>query len=435
MKTYESWGRYPKTTQKVHTMSWQTESLPSTKPLLAYGLGKSYGDACLNDGGTLLDTSRLNHLIAFDKQNGIFTCESGVTLAEILKFIIPHSWFLPVTPGLKYITVGGAISNDVHGKNHYQAGTFGHYLKRFELVRSDGSRLICSPSENTELFHATIGGIGLTGLITWAEFSLKKISSVYLETEQIVTKSLTEVLDLFNSSKDTYEYTIASIDSSAKGKNIGCGYFLRGNHEQKSPADLADTFHEPKITIPAPLPLSLLNKASIAAFNKFYYHRQFNKYKTIRTHYDTFFYPQDVVANWNYFYGPQGFIQYQCQLPPTAAKDALQEIFETTQKAGIASPLTTLKMLGPKSSLGHLSFPRQGYTLALDFPNTGQSLLKILDHLDTIVEKAGGRIYLAKDARMSPDMFKTSYPDWQNMIPYIDPAFSSSLWRRVTGKR
>lgn len=432
MKTYESWGRYPKTTQQVHVMSWRTEGLPTSKPLLAYGLGKSYGDACLNDGGTLLDTSALSHLIAFDKENGILTCESGVTLAEILKFIIPHGWFLPVTPGLKYITVGGAIGNDIHGKNHYHAGTFGHYLKQFELLRSNGQRLICSPTQNTELFQATIGGIGLTGLITWAEFSLKPMSSVYLEAQQIVTKNLAEVLDLFNSSKDTYEYTIASIDSSATGKHIGCGYFLRGNHEKKSSPDLSDVFHEPIITIPKPLPFSLLNHTTITAFNKFYYHRQLAKSKSMRMHYDAFFYPQDVIVNWNYLYGPQGFIQYQCQVPTTSAKETLKIIFETIQKAGIASPLTTLKMLGPKLSLGHLSFPYEGYTLALDFPNTGQSLLKVLNELDSITQKAGGRIYLAKDARTSPYMFKTSYPTWQNMLPHIDPAFSSSLWRRVT---
>lgn len=432
MKTYESWGRYPKTTQQAHPVRWRTDILPPAKPLLAYGLGKSYGDACLNDGGTLLDTSNLNHFIEFNAAQGTLTCESGVTLAEILSLIIPRGWFLPVTPGLKYITIGGAISNDVHGKDHAHAGTFGHYLTQFELLRSDGSRLLCTPTQHTELFNATIGGLGLTGLITWVQFSLIPISSVHMNAEQIVTRNFDEVFELFEQSKADFRYTIASIDSSATGKKIGCGYFLRGNHEKTTTPDLSDSFHTPKISIPSPLPASLLTKATIAAFNRMYYHRQLSKSKKMRMHYDAFFYPQDVVANWNYFYGPQGFIQHQCQLPPHTAKAALQEIFQTIQKAGIASPLTTLKMLGPKPSLGHLSFPREGFTLALDFPNTGAPLLKTLDALDTIVKQAGGRIYLAKDARMSPAMFRHSYPDWQKMLPHIDPAFSSSLWRRLT---
>jgi FAD/FMN-containing dehydrogenase len=434
MKRYESWGRYPTAKQDVEIVRWRHQPLPTQKPMLAYGQGKSYGDACLNDQGILLDTSSLNHFISFDADKGMLTCESGVTLAEILQLISPHGWFLPVTPGLKFITVGGAIANDVHGKNHLTAGSFGHYLKEFELARSDGSRLLCSPIQNTELFNTTIGGIGLTGLITWAKFSLKKISSVYLTSEQIVTKNLDEVIDLFAQSKDTYEYTIASIDSSAQAKKIGCGYFLRGNHQEASPVNLLDVFHKPKVTIPAPLPVSLLNSLTITAFNRFYYHRQTTKEKKMRLHYDTFFYPQDIVGNWNYFYGPPGFIQYQCQVPTQNAKQTLSEIFTTFQKAGFASPLTTLKMLGSKPSLGHLSFPQAGFTLALDFPNTGEKLLRTLNTLDTIVQKVGGRTYLAKDARMSPSMFKASYPTWQKIVPHIDPAFSSNLWRRITSK-
>lgn len=433
MRRYESWGRTPQAqTQEIQQISWQTEPLPHNKPLLAYGLGKSYGDACLNEHGTLLDTSRLNHFISFNKDTGTITCESGVTLADILKLTIPHGWFLPVTPGLKYITVGGAIANDVHGKNHYHAGTFGHHVKKFELLRSNGQRLICSPAQHPDLFYATIGGVGLTGLITWAEFSLKPITSVYMKAEQIVTKNLDEVLELFAASKENYEYLIASIDSSAGSSRIGCGYFLRGNHEQDK--DLTDVFHEPKATIPAPLPISLLNRASISLFNTVYYHRQFKKSVISRMHYDSFFYPQDIISNWNYFYGPTGFIQYQCQLPPDKARQALLTIFTTIQKAKMASPLTTLKLLGNKPSLGHLSFPREGYTLALDFPNTGKDMLETLDELDAIVKEAGGSIYLAKDARMSAAMFAASYPHWQNMLPHIDPAFSSSLWRRVTNQ-
>lgn len=432
MSAFESWGRYPSGTKAAVYLNWRQENLPAQKNILPVGSGKSYGDACLNEGGQVISTKYLNHFIAFDATKGIITCEAGVTLAQVLQLAVPHGWFLLVTPGIKYITVGGAISNDVHGKNHHRAGNFAHHLLQFELLRSSGQRLICSPTENKELFQATIGGIGLTGLITWAQFSLKPISSVFIEAQQIVTKNFSECLSVMSESKETYEYVIASLDSSASGKSMGSGAVLRGNHSTQKDVTGSETVSAPLFSLPSPLPISAVNRFTTGIFNKLYYHKQLTKQKNWRVHYNPFFYPQDILGNWNYLYGPKGFLQYQCQLPNEGALGTLEEIFHTMQKNGFASPLTTLKILGEKKSLGLLSFPKPGYTLALDFPNTGKNLLDMFEKLDIIVQKNHGRLYLAKDARMSSDFFKNSYPNWQEFSRHIDPAFSSSMWRRLS---
>ncbi len=434
MTTYESWGRNPTASaQKIYELPWRTSPLPTGTSLLSYGLGKSYGDACLNNGGTLISTKRLNHFIAFNAQTGVLACETGVTLAEILALVVPHGWFLPVTPGIKYITVGGAIANEVHGKNHYRAGTFCHHLTKFELLRSDGSRLTCSPQENNELFRATCGGIGLTGLITWAEMKLKPIRSAYLESESVRTSGLGEVLNMFQELSSNYEYMIASINTNKSGEKIGAGYMLLGNHSQKSDPRLSqETVSVPRITIPAPLPFSLVNRLSATMFNALYYSRQLKKISAGSLHYDPFFYPQDAIGYWNYAYGPRGFLQYQCQVPAENAEAVLGELLQTVKKSGFVSFLTTLKKLGPQPSIGHLAFPHEGYTLALDFPHTGKNLLDMFSQLDEIVMSANGRLYLAKDARMPQDMFQKTYPAWTQMKPHLDPAFSSTMWRRLT---
>src|SRR5689334_21962311 len=232
-RTLESWGRFPEATQQATTLFWSSDSPPvpaSPGTVLAYGLGRSYGDVCLNDGGTLLLTERMDRFLSFDRETGVLRCEAGVSLDQILRLIVPAGWFLPVTPGTKFVTIAGAIANDVHGKNHNNAGTIGRYITQFELLRSDGSRQICSPTQNRDLFAATIGGLGLTGFITWAECKLIPIKNAFIQEESIQCSNLDEMVQLFAESDLSYQYTVAWIDCLAKGKQLGRGIFTRGNH-------------------------------------------------------------------------------------------------------------------------------------------------------------------------------------------------------------
>lgn len=429
-----SWGQYPPVTrQHVQPLYWRCAPLPKASSLLPYGQGRSYGDVCLNDGGTVIPTTYLNHFIRFDRTQGILRSESGVTLADILKLIVPAGWFLAITPGTKFVSVGGAIANDVHGKNHHRAGTFGHHVTRFELLRSSGERLTCSSNENSDLFRATIGGLGLTGLITWAEFKLKRVSSVFINSESIRVANIQEAIAILQSSQSTHEYAVASLDSTAPGKALGRGYVLRGNHATKlRPTTEHHFYREPLFTIPFNAPAGLMNRPLIALFNRLYYHRQLTHHAKKHMHYEPFFYPQDAIGYWNRLYGKHGFLQHQSHLPVATAAAAVRDILETTTKAGLASPITTLKLLGDIASPGILSFPRPGFTLALDVPNTGQPVYSLFEKLTTIVREAGGSIYPAKDARMSAEDFQAFYPHWQEFSRSIDPQFSSSLWRRVT---
>jgi len=434
MKRYESWGRYPQApAREVRTMFWRSDDLPIKEdglPLLAYGKGRSYGDVCLNEGGVLVDTEHLGRLIAFDDQKGLLRCEAGMGLDEILQVIVPRGWFLPVTPGTKYITVGGAIANDVHGKNHHKAGTFGRHVTQFELLRSDGQRLICSPTENGDLFRATIGGLGLTGFITWAEFRLMPISTAGIVEEKIRFANLDEFFAISGSSDKDYEYTVAWVDCLATGEHLGRGIFMRGNHA--AGGFPLDPNHGVRLAVPVDFPNFVLNPLSMKLFNEAYYNIQRQKEVKLITHYEPFFYPLDAVKQWNRIYGPRGFLQYQCVLPPSDGAEAIREIIRRIARSGNASFLAVLKEFGDVPSPGMLSFPRPGITLTLDIPFQGTPTLQLLAGLDGIVRQAGGALYPAKDARMSAENFQTFYPQWQEFSQYIDPHFSSSFWRRVT---
>lgn len=433
MNRFQSWGRYPKVEQEILAVRWRDETLPDSgdKSVLPYGLGRSYGDSCLNDGQALVETSGLNRFIAFDKKKGILRCEAGVTLDEILKLIVPSGWFLPTTPGTKFITVGGAIANDIHGKNHHVAGTFGCHVKAFELLRSDGARQRCTARTNTELFKATLGGLGLTGLITWAEFRLKKISNAWIDVESIKFESIAEFLKLSRESDKTWEYTVSWIDCVTQGESMGRGIFMRGNH---SPASvLSRKVHvDPKVTAPFNCPGFLLNAFSIKAFNTLYYSKQRSKRSNSRVHYDPFFYPLDVVNDWNRIYGTRGFFQYQFVIPFGGGQEAMELILRKITASKQGSFLAVIKTFGAKKSPGMLSFPQPGITLALDFPNRGESTFKLFKELDSVVDEAGGLLYPAKDARMSAELFQKTYPQWEAFSTFVDPKFSSSFWRRVT---
>ncbi len=434
LENYGSWGRYLKLyPSQVININWRSE-IPDfssfDKSVLAYGYGKSYGDSCLNEDGILLDTKGLNKFISFDQETGIIRCEAGVTLAEILDFSIPKGWFLASTPGTKYISVGGALANDVHGKNHHKSGTFGCHVKKFELVRSNGDRFICTPEDNSELFNATIGGLGLTGLITWVEFQLQKCPSAFIKLESIKFNSLQEFFEINKESEKYFDYTVAWVDTTARGSHIGRGLYSRGNHADPL-TDKLPGLPKPK-QIPMPIEGKFINRFTVNTFNKLYFNKQMYKIEKMITHYNPFFYPLDAVANWNLAYGKNGFIQYQFVVPHDKGQETIYDILKKISESGMSSFLTVLKTFGSIKSPGMLSFPREGITLAVDFRFDGEKTLKKLRELDVFVRNAGGVIYPAKDSRMPAEDFQAYYPQWKDFSQFIDPKFSSSFWRRVT---
>ncbi len=404
--------------------SQRSAALPDAAPLLAYGNGRSYGDVCLNAGGVLLQTRGIDRFIAFDETTGVLTCEAGVLLAEIITSFVPRGWFLPVTPGTRFVTVGGAIANDVHSKNHHRAGSFGCHVRRFELVRSDGSRRVCSPSENAEWFAATVGGLGLTGLITWVEIELKRLPGVEIEVAATRFEGLGEFFAINDAAEAHHEYTVAWVDCLAARPR---GIFLAGDHVAAMPSAAGKAPGGLPLG-PPQLPFSLINSLSLRAFNLAYYHRPLAA--SSRTHFLPFFYPLDGVPNWNRLYGSRGFFQYQFVVP-MAAREALADVLVAIARSGQGSFLSVLKTFGARKSPGLLSFPQPGVTLALDFPNRGAATLALFDRLDAIVGAAGGRLYAAKDARMSAEFFRKSNPRLDEFMRFTDPNFSSDFSRRV----
>lgn len=433
--TYESWGRYPSLPQTARRLHWRQASLPVTsadeETYLPFGNGRSYGDSCLTNNGVLLDTRGLDRFIMFNPETGRLRCEAGVLLADILALVVPQGWFLPVTPGTKYVTLGGAIANDVHGKNHHCAGTFGCHVRCFELLRSDGQRFVCSPTENAEWFCATVGGLGLTGIIVWAEIALQRIAhpAIYLET--IRFPNLAAFFELSASSDRDYKYTVAWIDCAAKGPKLGRGLFMRGN-QATALCPVQPPSPQRRLHVPLVPPLSLVNGLSLRLFNTLYYYKQSQSVTRSIVHYEPFFYPLDAIGNWNRIYGPRGFLQYQCVVPPVDSQLVIRDILQRIASAGSGSFLAVLKIFGDKFSPGLLSFPRPGVTLALDFPFQGNKTLNLLEQLDGLVAAAGGAIYPAKDARLSAARFRQFFPNWKNLLAFKDPRFMSNFWHRVT---
>jgi FAD/FMN-containing dehydrogenase len=429
-----SWGRVQGFSHEVIGLQSRFADMPelpdNLPSILPYGNGRSYGDSCLNAGGALLRTRQLDRFISFDPVTGVLACESGVLLDDILRLVVPQGWFLAVTPGTRFVTVGGAIANDVHGKNHHRTGTFGLHVHRFELLRSDGQRLLCSRNENADWFASTVGGLGLTGLITWAEIQLRRIGSPWMNTETIRYQTLDQFFELCEESDRDYEYTVSWVDCSGKGKKLGRGLFMRANHA--SAISAPDKYQSHTRTFPFVPPVSLVNSFSLKAFNSLYYHKQLRRQNISLQHYQQFFYPLDGILEWNRLYGPRGFYQYQCVIPIAASKDGITQLLREIGQSCMGSFLAVLKLCGSPISPGRLSFPQNGVSLALDFPNHGESLYRLFNRLDTIVREAGGRIYPAKDGRMPSELFRAGYPQWKSFKHFIDPRFSSSFWRRVT---
>jgi FAD/FMN-containing dehydrogenase len=436
VREYRAWGHTaagaPATIVPVVWRSEPPALADVPGELLPFAYGRSYGDSCLNAGGTLLDVAPLDRFIAFDNQTGLLQSEAGVTLAEILELVVPHGWFLPVVPGTKWVSLGGAIANDIHGKNHHRAGTFGAHVTRFELLRSNGERVCCSPAEHAPLFRATIGGLGLTGLILWAEIQLARTPGPAIAMDRIRFGGLEEFFQLCASDRD-FEYTVAWVDCLQRRGPLGRGIFMRGNHAAGLGRAFPPTDTSSGRDLPLSLPLTLLNRPMMSAFNALYYRGQL-RYKVSKTvPYEPFFFPLDAVPGWNRLYGPEGLVQYQCVVPDEAEHRHLRAVLAEVHRSREACYLAVLKVFGSIPSPGLLSFPRPGVTLAMDFAYRGEPTLRLLERLDAIVAAAGGAVYPAKDARMSGASFRRFFPRWESFAQHVDPRFSSSFWRRVTG--
>jgi len=399
------WGRYPAVDAAPVAFPNQrtlAQTLPETGPLIAFGNGRSYGDSAL--ASRFLPCRQRDRFLDFNPETGLLTCEAGVLLSEIIETFLPQGWFLKVTPGTKLITVGGAIAADVHGKNHHVDGCFGDTVQSFTLMLGDGQVVRCSRNENSELFRATCGGMGLTGIILEASFFLKAVPSNRIEQGTIKTANLDETFAAFERYAD-WPYSVAWIDCLAKGQSLGRSLLMVGKF-----APLGELAYSPRKTktVPWDFPGFTLNSLSVRAFNALYYGKVCSRISMAFAGVDSFFYPLDAINHWNRIYGRKGFVQYQFILPKAQSYAGLQEVLGTIADSGMGSFLAVLKLYGPSNG-NPLSFPLEGYSLALDF-KIQPGLFALLDRLDRIVLHYGGRIYLAKDARVSRETFEQGYP-------------------------
>ena len=377
----------------------------------------------------MLHTIALDRFISFDQASGILRCESGVTLQSILQLVVPQGWFLSCTPGTQYAAIGGALANDVHGKKHHAQGSFGHHVKAFELIRSTGEVLLCTPYLNADMFTATVGGLGLTGLLSWVEIQLIPVNNPWMWVESHRFSNLEHFWQLNQEAEQHWSYTVAWIDCLASGNSQGRGVLFTGKHAASQ--SQLPSYKESSRRVPFDPPVSLVNRLSLRSFNALYY-RQPVKPQGGLCHYAPYFYPLDAIQNWNRIYGYKGFYQYQCVLPPEVAREATAQLLGAIERSGQGSFLAVLKTFGSQPSVGMLSFARPGATLALDFPNLGDRTLNLFNRLDAIVSEAGGALYPAKDARMPASLFQSGFPSWEEFSNFIDPAFSSHFWQRVT---
>ncbi len=425
-----NWGKYPVVKTHFHTTSdiSQIQNIIKESPsIIARGNGRSYGDNSLNKEN-IYSTLRLNKFLSFDRENGIFECESGVILSDILDTIVPEGFFLPVTPGTKLITVGGAIGSDVHGKNNHSEGCFGDYVLDFRIITETGEIKTCSPQENSELFWNTIGGMGLTGIVISARFTLKLIETAYIRQRVLKAENLEEIFKYFDES-ESWTYSVAWIDCLQKGNKMGKSILMIGEHATLS--EIPDKWKQSplnskkksKLNIPFNFPSFVLNTFTVKAFNFLYYFKQRKKVINNIVDYDTFFYPLDAINNWNRIYGKNGFIQYQFIIPKEKGKEGMTEILKTIAQSGQGSFLAVLKLYRKSNPKAHNSFPIDGYSLALDF-KINKKLPALVNELDRIVESYNGRIYLAKDS-----MSKKSLIDYVK-IPETDK-FDSVQHQRI----
>ncbi len=396
---------------------------------LAYGNGRSYGDSCLLKSGSLVTMRANRRVLSFDPQTGLLHAEAGAMLSEIIAETAPYGWFLPVTPGTKFVTLGGAIANDIHGKNHHVQGTFGRHVVRLMLLRSNGRTRILEPGGRDPLFAATIGGMGLTGIILEASIRMMRVPGLDVVETATPFSSLDGFFELCAEADDRHDYVVAWIDQLATGRSEGRGVLLAGRHSEDGrfrPAPEA-----PRISVPFTPPVNLINQVTVSAFNRLYHFSKAHRRGTRRTGYDAYFYPLDAVGNWNALYGPNGFFQHQSVVPEEDAPRTVARLLQRSRESGHASFLTVLKRFGSLASPGLLSFARPGYTLTMDFANRGVETNALLAELDAITIAAGGAVNPYKDARMSATTFRKSFPRWQELEANRDPAFTSDFWERT----
>ncbi len=415
MRKIADWGNYPVVEADVSgfdSVGELREKLAVPGPVIAYGNGRSYGDSSLQR--RILQTRRLNKMLSFDEATGTLCCQSGVLLSEILDVFVPRGWFLPVTPGTKFITVGGAIAADVHGKNHHLDGSFGQHMLSLEVMRADGSMVECSPAKNASFFQITVGGMGLTGIILSATFRLRRIETAFIRQETVRAANLGDIMDGFEAS-GKWTYSVAWIDCLAKGESMGRSILMRGEHAKAG--DLVNPSHRyaplrPNagiaLDVPFAFPNFALNPWTMKAFNLAYYHKCRPGTHRAIVDYNHFFYPLDSIANWNRIYGKRGFTQYQFVIPKAAGREGMRTILSRITESGLGSFLAVLKLFGEQESV--ISFPMAGYTLALDFP-VSHAAMELFKELDAMVADHGGRLYLAKDSRMDAAMFEKTYPN------------------------
>ena len=435
------WGRYPRGQSSVIRPAQISQAVPPRAgQMIARGQGRSYGDAAMLAGGIVMLTDQLAHVAAIDEQRGVLKAEAGTTLAQVIDEFLPRGWFPAVVPGTKHVSLGGCVAADIHGKNHHRDGAFGEHVKEIELVLADGSRRRCSAAKDAELFWATLGGMGLTGIITEVTLQLIPVESSYLVVQHQQARDLDESFALLADSVWDDHYTVTWLDCLARGEKLGRGVLMRGHHAKviDLPAGIrtrpfSQLRREHNLSFD--FPHWVLNSASIRAFNELYYRWQGRQVRPFIADYDKFFFPLDRIGNWNRMYGKRGFIQYQCVLPTAEARPGVQALLEALAVSGQLSFLSVLKRFGP-AGRGLLSFPLEGYTLTLDLPVGDPRLFPFLDRLDEIVLQRGGRVYLAKDARLKPETFRQMYPrfvEWMTVKKQVDPdsRFDSDLARRL----
>ncbi len=398
--------------------------------LLAYGNGKSYGDTCLPADQAKVLLPEGVSAPGFDDATGLLVASAGMRIAEIILRYGPQNWFVPVTPGTKHVTLGGAIANDVHGKNHHLRGSFGCHIEWLELLKSDGKIYRCSRVENAALFATTIGGMGLTGFIARAAIKLMRVSGCNVLEKTIPFQSLDQYFSAAEQADQDNEYAVAWIDQLASGSAAGRGLLFVGNH-----CEGEFTPHKSAtLSVPFVPPISVLNGLTVRAFNVVYRGAKARNKDLHKTHYDPFFYPLDMVAHWNRLYGPRGLHQHQSVIPFEAAKTVIPEMLAQSRRTGQVSFLTVIKRFGALASPGLLSFARPGYTLTLDFPHRGKATLALLETLDRITVECGGAVNPYKDSRMSPATFAASFPNWRALEALRDPQFMSAFWARTAGR-
>ena len=440
VKTLSGWGNYPKAESKtalpknLHVLD---RDFTKGKKYIARGLGRSYGDQAINKDEYVIDLHKINKIISFDAETGVLHCQAGTSLKEIIEVFAPRGWFPMICPGTKYVTIGGAIANDIHGKAHHIDGSYVNSVEEMEILLADGRTVTANRKLNEDLFRASFGGLGLLGIILNAKIRLKRIETTFFKQKAVVFSNIDDLLEGFEKYDAAYDYSVAWVDSLATGRKLGKSVLTMGNaaviedlskSQQKNPLLVTG---DPKLTLPVFLPNFSLNPVSVKMLNKVIEFSQSKAASVI--HYEKFFFPLDAINNWNRGYGKRGFIQYQFVIPLENGVANIRKILNEIAKSGCTPFLNVLKKFG--KGHGYLSFPMEGYTFAIDFPMT-RSLPSFVNKLDQMVIDFGGRIYLGKDAMLDRDKFQKMYPDYGNWLSIkkkYDPdnVFSSNLSRRI----